>query len=106
MPANPASYLTDWLFEIGPSIPMGMGMAPIGWRDMEAWQAISGVALLPIEGRILRRLSQDFIAMGEEARDPECPAPWTAAPAVNREAVARKVGNAFKALVMAGKRAG
>ncbi|WP_340265407.1 hypothetical protein [Sphingobium mellinum] len=103
LPPNPASYLTDWLFEIGPTVPTGMGLAPIGWHDMQAWQGIAGVELLPIEGRILRRLSQDFIAMGDDARKPDCPPPWTGAPALNREAVSRKVGNAFKALVMKGR---
>lgn len=108
LPPNPAPYLSDWLFEIGPSVPAGMGAGPIGWRDMEAWQSVVGVALLPWEGRLLRRLSAEFLDQSQKAKSIECPAPW--APdrddTLNREAVGRKVGNALKALALAQRKGG
>ncbi len=76
IPDNPAKYLTDWLFEIGPSVPGGMSAAPIGWRDMAAWQDLSGVELLPWEAKTLRSLSRDFVAASHDARKRDCPPPW------------------------------
>lgn len=76
IPPNPAPYLTDWLFEIGPAQSGGMALAAIGWRDMAAWQDLTGIELLPWEARLLRRLSHDFVAMCREARSPACPMPW------------------------------
>lgn len=77
IPPNPARYLTDWLFEIGPSVPGGMAPAPIGWRDITAWQDLTGVELLPWEARVLRRLSRDFVTASREARERNCPMPWS-----------------------------
>ena len=106
MPANPAPYLVDWLFEIGPSVPAGMSMAAIGWRDLDAWQALSGVALLPWEAKLLRQLSAAWVAESERACKPDCPAPWTprADTTANRTAVARDLRNAFRALMTAQER--
>lgn len=103
LPPAPLPYMIEWLFEIGPTIPGGMSPAPIGWRDMEAWQSIVGVELLPWEGKLLRQLSAEFVNMSFLAKEPDCPPPW--APdrevTVNRDAVSRKLGNAFRAMVEA-----
>lgn len=77
LPPNPAEYLTRWLFEIGPAVPAGMGQAPLGWRDIAAWQEIVGVKLLVWEARLLRRLSRDFVNASHDARKADCPAPWS-----------------------------
>lgn len=103
LPPNPAPYLTDWLFEIGPTVPNGMGPGPIGWHDLTAWQALSGVDLLPWEAKLMRRLSHDFIAEMSAAKKMDCPDPWLPEEetAANREAVSRQIGNAFKAFAAA-----
>lgn len=104
MPPNPAPYITEWLLEIGPTVPTGMGSGPIGWRDMEAWSSLTGSGLQPWEARLIRRLSLEFLAWTHKAEKPDCPAPWVTvddATAANREAVARKVSNAFRAMAMA-----
>lgn len=106
LPPNSVPYLTDWLFEIGPTAPGAMGPSPIGWRDMEAWQALAGVELLPWEARLIRRLSHDFITQMQDAKKMDCPDPWLPEQdtASNREAVSRKVGNALKAFAAAQKK--
>ncbi|CDO37149.1 hypothetical protein [Novosphingobium sp. KN65.2] len=101
LPHNPLPYLTEWLFEIGPTSPGGMSAAAIGWRDMEAWQGLSGVDLEPWEARTLRRLSSDFVAMLHDAKAIDCPPPYATNESNNREAVSRKVGNAFRSMVIA-----
>lgn len=72
LPPNPAKYLTDWLFDIGPTV----GGEVLTYRDLAAWQQISGVELLPWEGRLLRRLSGDFASQQHKARNADCPPPY------------------------------
>ncbi|WP_165913229.1 hypothetical protein [Novosphingobium sp. ST904] len=74
MPDNPAPYLTDWLIEIGPAAPGG---DPLGWRDLAAWQDITGIELEPWEGRLIRRLSTDFVSQRHKAEKADCPPPYT-----------------------------
>lgn len=102
LPDNPAPYLIEWLFEIGPVVPAGMGMASIGWRDLAAWQDVTGIELDPWEARLLRRLSAEYHVQAQKAEKPDCPAPYTAASIeLNRDAVDRKVRNAFAAFAQA-----
>lgn len=103
LPDNPAPYLTTWLMEIGPVVAAGMGVGPIGWRDIAAWQDVTGIELTPWEATLLRRLSGDFAVMSREAESMDCPAPYVAGgDDTRRAAVSRALGNAFKALAMAG----
>lgn len=97
LPPNPLRYLTDWLFEIGPSVPVGMGEAPVGWTDMAAWQRLTGVELAPWEAKAIRAMSTAFIAQRNESRKPTCPAPYTSDVAMQRD----KVANQFAAMVSA-----
>lgn len=75
LPHNPAPYLTDWLFEIGPV----SGDDLIGWRDFVAWQAITGVEMLPLEAKILRRLSGEYAAERYAAKAHDRPMPYNMA---------------------------
>lgn len=76
LPENPASYLTDWLFDIGPTVPAGMSSAAIGYQDIAAFQSITGVEMMPWEAKLLRRLSGDFLAQLDRSKKPDCPAPY------------------------------
>lgn len=76
-PDNPAPHITDWLFEIGPTVPTGMGEAAISWEAMDAWCNRTGVDLDPWECRTLRKLSQAFINQRHDAKKPDCPAPYS-----------------------------
>lgn len=97
LPPNPAPYLTEWLFDAGPSSPAGMGDAVLGWCDLQAWQSITGVELRPWEARTLRRLSRDYLNQLYEAKKLGCPAPYDEA---ERQARSRdKVADQFKAMV-------
>lgn len=103
MPDNPLPYIVTWLLEVGPTVPAGMGSGPIGWRDIEAWSALTGTGIQPWEARLLRRLSGDFLSQSHKAEKPDCPAPWVDdVPTIsNREAVSRKIGSELKAMMMA-----
>lgn len=108
LPPNPAPYLSDWLMELGPTAPGAMSHTAISWRDIAAWQELTGVQLLPWEAVLLRALSAAFANEMHRAEDPACPPPWSERASIedNRAAVSRKLGMTFKALVAAqgGKR--
>jgi len=88
-----ARHLIDLLMEIGPTVPSGFGPVAIGWREIEAWQAVSGVELAPWEAGMIRRLSGEYAAELHAAEDEDRPAPYLSAAVVaaNREAVERKL---------------
>lgn len=91
MPPNPAPHIVDRLVEIGMSEAAGMGVAPLSWREIDAWCARTGVDLEPWEGRLLRRLSSEYIAEGRRAESENCPPPWRA-PVTEREVKAERAG--------------
>tara|TARA_R110002072_G_scaffold38314_4_gene110916 strand:+ start:18670 stop:19011 length:342 start_codon:yes stop_codon:yes gene_type:complete len=94
LPSNPANYLTDWLFEIGPTIGEGL----VGYQDMAAWQRISGVELMPWEARTLRRLSAEYSAERYRARKANCPPPYSEQPAAVRDRVTEQFAAMMQAL--------
>lgn len=93
LPDNLAPHLTEWLFEIGPTVPGGMGATVIGWRDLEAWQTIMGIELSPWEARLLRKLSGVYLMQAAASEKPECPAPYLTQNQIirNRQAVDRQM---------------
>ena len=78
MPPSPAPHIIDRLIEIGLSEPAGMGAAPLSWQTIAAWQHDTCVRLAPWEARLLRRLSNDYLAESRRAEDETCPPPWGA----------------------------
>ncbi|MDM0011988.1 hypothetical protein QTH87_05985 [Variovorax sp. J22P168] len=77
-PLDAAAHLVDVLWQIGPSMPTGMGAVPISFGEMQAWQQQTGYALGSWEVRTLRRMSAAYVAQAEEARQRDCPPPWLA----------------------------
>ena len=98
IPENPAPYLAEWLFEIGPGISTGQGLIEIGWDTLSDWQRNVGVELLPWEARLLKALSRDYVSQWYESRKPDCPAPYLDKRSLetNREAVARQAKAMFR----------
>ena len=68
--------LTGWLIEIGLCEAAGMGMVPVAWSTIEAWQRLTGVSLSPWEAKLLHHLSTEYLAEGRRAESENCPAPW------------------------------
>jgi len=100
MPPIRAPWIIDTLMDIGASEPGGMGPVPLSWTTIAHWQSCMGVDLAPWLCRLLRRLSVEFVAESQNAREPDCPAPWTAVTdGTNRPTVSRKVSQAFRALI-------
>lgn len=85
-PIEWGQYLIDWLFEIGPVMPTGMGSAPLTGVEIKAWQKLLGVKFQPIEARLLRRLSSEYAAASQAATKRDCPPPFGDSPALKRAA--------------------
>lgn len=96
LPANPAPYVTDWLFEIGPGMD-----GPIGWQEMTAWERLTGIELNPWEARTIRWLSQEYLSERQQARKADSPAPYSGLSddlEDRREIVVGKIKSAFAGL--------
>lgn len=104
-PEVPAPYLTEWFLEIGPSAANAMGEAPIGWQEMAAWQAVTGIELEGWEARALRSMSLAYLAQKHDGKKPDCPAPYQGENAID-PTVRDRVAEQFKAMAgaIAGKK--
>jgi hypothetical protein len=101
MPPIRAPWIIDTLMDIGASEPGAMGPVPLSWGTIAHWQACMGVDLAPWLCRLLRRLSVEFVAESQNAREHDCPAPWIdITDGTNRPIVSRKVSQAFRALII------
>ncbi|MBY0455261.1 MAG: hypothetical protein K2Q11_10335 [Burkholderiaceae bacterium] len=69
-------YLLDWLFEIGPTQPAGMGSGPVTFQELAAWQQQAGIELQPWEASMLRRLSVEYLNESYEATNAARPPPY------------------------------
>lgn len=70
------AHLAGYLFEIGPTMPAGMGPSAITHQEIQSWQALCQVRLKPWEVRALRRLSFEYLRESREAEKADRPAPW------------------------------
>ena len=72
---GPAAYLLEYFLELGPMHFSSMGEVPFSYEQIDAWQRVTGVVLLPWEALTLCGLS---IAYGNEkaaGADPLAAAP-------------------------------
>jgi len=82
MPECDAMYLVGYLFEVGPTLPNGMGEAPLTHAEIEAWQRNTGVQLELWESRVLHCASFEYLSELQRAKSPDTEAPWADAPYV------------------------
>lgn len=98
IPECSAKYLAEFLFEIGPSSPVGMGEGPIGHLEIAAWQSNTGIELTSWEARTLRRLSIAYISESHRAKNPLCPSPLIDVPSdhVRQNNLPKLIRNALR----------
>lgn len=78
LPPCPLPHVIGWLFEIGLQDSIGMGAAPLSWREINGWCDATGVDLSGWDRRLIRRLSVDYVGEARRAEDESCPSPWRA----------------------------
>jgi hypothetical protein len=90
--------LIDWLFEVGPTVPAGMGPAPLTHSEIRAWQENSRMPLTSWEARMLRVLSREYLSESLAADDPKRPPPWIDPSGVMADHATNQLREAFAAL--------
>jgi len=101
-PVNEAEYLIQYWQDAGMVENGFNGPIQLSSKELSAWAEGSGIALQPWEFQILREISKAYIVELREAEKPERLPPY--GDPVNdfdRGVVSKKLGNAFKALVLA-----
>lgn len=77
----------------------GMGVAALSSAELEAWQRGSAIVLTTWEFGAVRAMSSAYVTQLHEAEDKDCPSPVVVDPGeIDRDAVAKKVRNALRAL--------
>ncbi len=67
--AGDMAYLIEALFDAGPTVRTPKGEAPLGWRDLHAYDQMTRADLDPWEARALRDLSAAYLAERNNGRD-------------------------------------
>ena len=85
MPECGAMYLVSYLYEIGPTLPNGMGDVPLSHLEIEAWQRNTGIFLDAWEARLIHRASLEYLSESQRATKPDAEAPWADAPYLKQQ---------------------
>lgn len=80
MPECEAMHLVSYLYEIGPTLPNGMGESPLTHTEIEAWQRNTGIQLDSWEARTIHMASLQYLSESQKATNPSAEAPWVDAP--------------------------
>jgi hypothetical protein len=99
-----AEHLVGYLFDVGPVLPAVLGVVPLPYSELQAWQQQSGLDLQPWEVKLLRQLSRDYAIEAKAASDAGRPAPWVAIKRSDAgDRVARQISLSMRARVLAQK---
>lgn len=80
MPPCDAQHMVAFLFELGPTVPAGMGEGAIDDVQIDAWQRNTGIELDAWQARTLRQMSKEYLAETYSAKDRACKTPWEQCP--------------------------
>jgi hypothetical protein len=87
-------------------MPSSAGESTVEYRDLLAWQSVTGVELMPWEAALLKRLSRSYLAMSQQSKDPAHPMPYSGHledMISNRDRVAEQIRARFANLKKADK---
>lgn len=105
MPEVDAEYLVSYWQDIGLVGSGAMGATPLSATEIYAWSSLSAVELEPWEFSALKQMSQSYAAYLHKGENPEEPPPYgSLVQEFDRNVVQKKVTNAFKAFLMAGRK--
>lgn len=105
MPPVDAEYIVSYWQDLGLCGAGAMGAAPLSASEIDAWARLGAVELEPWEFNTLRQMSQHYISSLHESESPDALPPFgSLAQEFDRTVVQKKLTNAFKAFIMAGKK--
>lgn len=95
-----AEYLVSYWQSLGKCSVGAMGPVPLSPADIAAWQNGTKTALLPFEFTALLEMSRGYVSSLAEGEKPESLPPYgDPVKDFDREALSKKVSNAFKAFL-------
>ena len=105
MPEIDADYLMYYWRDMGLVTSGAMGAVPLSASEIMAWSKLSAVELMPWEFNAIRQMSQNYASYLHKGENPNEPPPYgTLAQEYDRGVVEKKLTNAFKAFMMAGRK--
>jgi len=105
MPEIDAEYLVSYWRDLG-FVSSGIsGAAPLSATEIYAWCSLSALELEPWEFNAIRQMSQSYASYLHKGENPDEPPPYgNLAQQFDRDVVGKKVTNAFKSFIMAGRK--
>jgi hypothetical protein len=105
MPPVDADYLIGYWQDMGLVSNTGMGAASLSALEIDAFCRLSAVELDPWEFKALREMSANYASHLHLGENPNQPPPYgSLTQEYDRQVVGKKVTNAFKAFLMAGRK--
>ena len=75
-PVDEGAYLVGYLQEMGFSNNSGMGLAPLSFLEISAWEQSTCLKLSPWEALTIRQLSVDYVVQLSASSSQSEPAPF------------------------------
>lgn len=99
-PVGDAEYLIDYWRSVGMALPTGMGSAPISATELTNWATAQGIDLAPFEFSAVLEMSRAYLGSMQQGEQPDCQPPYgDPVSEFDRQKVASKISNAFKAFI-------
>lgn len=99
-----AMYLVEYWNDLGLFVDGQMGAGPLSAQEIQAWRVGTQMELSAWEFRVLMQMSRAYLGMKQAGSEPECAPPYgNPANEFDRAKVSKKIGDAFKSLLMARK---
>lgn len=104
-PVGEESYLLQIWFDLGMIGSGAMGAIQLSAQEIQAWSSLSGIELEPWEYTCIRKMSSVYLSMLSKGENPDEPPPHgDPINEFDRNAVQKKVVNAFKSFLQAKRR--
>lgn len=105
-PVGEFGHMLEYWRDIGFFLAGGMGRAPLSAQEVLAWQNGTQTPLTPWEFQALLDASRRYVEMLKVAEDATCLPPFGApVQEVDREALSKTIGSAFRSAIAARKKA-
>jgi len=98
------SYLVEYWNDLGLFMEGQMGPVALSAQEIQSWQSGAQLSLNAWEFRVVMQMSRAYLSELRAGAEPECPPPYgNPANEFDRATVSKKIGNAFKSLLMTRK---
>jgi len=99
-PIYEADYVVSYWHSVGMATQNGMGSSPISATELMNWSNAQGIELTPFEFNAVIEMSRSYLSSLQQGERPDCPPPYgDPVNEFDRQKVATKISNAFKAFI-------